>query len=266
MVRLRPHPRALFSLEPLNDRARDVVTNPNNSHLVSALPDGVLALDIGFHIRSQSRNTLAMLGRNNADIIVQGSSIARSQCSFEIDDPDTGVVMLYDRSNSQTTQVSGGNAKPFEPGRTRRIVVANDVNTEIGMGGIACDLVRFKLRWHDLYKLGTVKNIKNQEGLICSQEENPRFARTVDEMPTVLPSQRATRLHTPGERQLRMRYAEGYQLGSGQFGTVYKAIDVDSGKVMAVKVIKRPLLGWEADAWQRVKREVEILARISHVS
>lgn len=207
-----------------------------------------------------------MLGRNNADIIVQGASIARSQSSFEIDDPDTGVVMLYDRSNGQTTQVFGGNVKPFEPGRIRRIVVANGVNTEIGMGGIACNLVRFKLRWHDQDNLDTVKDDKIQEGFFCGQEENPRFARTVDEMPTVLPSRCATRVHTPGDRQLTIRYAEGCQLGSGQFGTVYKATDVDSGKVMAVKVINRPRLGWDADAWQRVKREVEILARISHVS
>jgi len=29
-------------------------------------------------------------------------------------------------------------------------------------------------------------------------------------------------------------------LGSGQFGKVYKAVDVDSGKLMAVKILKQP--------------------------
>jgi serine/threonine protein kinase len=39
-----------------------------------------------------------------------------------------------------------------------------------------------------------------------------------------------------------MRYVEvGDPLGSGQFGTVHKAIDVDSGKFMAVKKIERPV-------------------------
>jgi serine/threonine protein kinase len=38
-----------------------------------------------------------------------------------------------------------------------------------------------------------------------------------------------------------MRYVPvGPKLGSGQFGTVYKAIDVDSGKFMAVKILERP--------------------------
>jgi len=103
MPRPRPHPLALFSLEPENERAKNVVAHPCNSHLVSTLrDDGAIALDIGFNIRSKSCNTLATLGRGEADIILEGSSIAKVQCSFEID-LDTNVVMLYDRSHGQTT-------------------------------------------------------------------------------------------------------------------------------------------------------------------
>ena len=131
----------MFSLYPKNDRAKDVVAHPCNSHLVSIFPeDSTLVLDIGFNIRSQSRTTLATVGRNDTDIILEGSSIARLQCSFEID-LDTGVVMLYDRSNGQTTQVSGENATPFEYGRLRRVVVQKELNTILGMGGVECDLV-----------------------------------------------------------------------------------------------------------------------------
>jgi hypothetical protein len=84
MPRPQPHPLALFSLIPQNARAKDVVAHPCNSHLASTLRDGTLALDIGFNIRSQSCNTLATLGRNG-DIILEGSSIAKVQSSFEID-------------------------------------------------------------------------------------------------------------------------------------------------------------------------------------
>jgi hypothetical protein len=118
-----PHPLALFSLRPNTERAKDVVAHPSNSHLVSILPqDGALALDIGFHVRSNSCDTLETLRRNDTDIILQGSSIGRVQCSFEID-LDTGVIMLYNRSNSQTTQVSGENAMPFEWGHPHRVIV-----------------------------------------------------------------------------------------------------------------------------------------------
>ncbi len=241
MPRHCPHPLALFSLIPVrgNDRAKDVVANSANSHLVSKLSNGALALDIGFHIRSKSSDTLATLGRSDTDIILEGSSIGRVQCSFEID-LDTGVVMLYDRSNSQTTQVFGENATPFEWGRSRRVVVQKKLNTIIGMGGVRCDLVQFKLEWHQ-DPTQVVKTIKNHEALPYNREENPRLARTVDEAPTDLPTPRETRLHTPGPRQLKMRYSKVHQLGSGQYGAVHKAIDVDSGKFMAVKIIERPM-------------------------
>jgi hypothetical protein len=40
-----------------------------------------------------------------------------------------------------------------------------------------------------------------------------------------------------------MRYVTvvGGKLGSGMYGTVYKAINVDSGKFIAVKVLERPI-------------------------
>jgi len=263
--RSHPHPLTLFSLVPLNQRAHDIVNHSSNSHMVSTLPEGKLALDIGFHIRPRSRNTLATLGRSaDVDIFVEGSSIAKTQCSFEIDDPTTGVVMLYDRSHLQTTQVFGENVKPFELGRVRRVVVARNVNTEFGIGGQRGNLARFGLEWCN--EDDVMRNIKIGNEALSGQVENPRSARTVDDRPTALPSRPLTRIHTPGETQLRIRYIQGHPLGSGQFGEVYKAIDVDTGKAMAVKVMKRPLLGMNTEMWQCVKREVEILAGISHVS
>jgi serine/threonine protein kinase len=118
-----------------------------------------------------------------------------------------------------------------------------------------------------------VKKIKNHGTLPYSREENPRLARTVDEAPTDLPTLWETRLHTPGLRQLKMRYVEVHQLGSGQYGAVHKAIDVDLGKFMAVKIIERPVnaLKKEHEEWRKslyyaLKREVENLSKISHVS
>lgn len=277
MPRPRPHPLALFSLRPHpeSDRAKDVVAHPSNSHLVSISPiDGALALDIGFHIRSKSCDTLATLGRHDTDIILEGSSMGRVQCSFEIDF-DTGVVMLYDRSNGQTTQVSGENATPFEWGRLRRVVVQEKLNTILGMGGVGCHLVQFELEWHQ-DPTQVVKKIKNHEAQPYGREENPRLARTVDEAPTDVPSPRESRTHTPhkpGQRQLKMRYVRvgDNKIGSGQFGVVYKVIDVDSGKLMAVKIMQRPAGISKQEEWRKslnyaLKREVETLSTISHVS
>lgn len=57
--------------------------------------------------------------------------------------------MLYDRSNSQTTQVFGEDACKFETRRLRRVVVAENLNTKIGIGGQACNLIQFYLQWYN---------------------------------------------------------------------------------------------------------------------
>jgi hypothetical protein len=74
-------------------------------------------------ISARSRTIpLQTLGRNGTDIIAEGSSIGRVRCSIEIE-VDSRAVMLYDRSNGQTTQVFGENATPFENGRPRRFLL-----------------------------------------------------------------------------------------------------------------------------------------------
>ena len=272
-----PHPLALFSLapEPGSERAKRAIAHPDNIHNVSSLYNGVEVLDVGFHIRGKSSTTLATLGRGvDADIYMEGCNIAKIQCSFEID-LETGVVMLYDRSFAQSTQVFGENATPFEHTRIRKVLVQKGLNTTIGMGGERRNLVQFNLRWHQ-DPTQTAEAIKNYDALPYGRLENPRLARTVDEAPTDLPSRRETRPHTPytpGQRLLKMRYvrAEGSMLGSGQFGEVHKAIDVDLGKFMAVKILRRPTKPskqeeWKMSLYYALKREVETLSDISHVS
>ena len=113
----------------------------DNIHQVSTLSNGVQALDISFHIHEKSSTNLATLGRGvEADIYVEGSSIVKVQCFFEID-LDTGIVIFFDRSHGCTTQVSGENATPFEHERIWKVLVQKDLNTIIGMVGERRDLV-----------------------------------------------------------------------------------------------------------------------------
>ena len=268
MPRPEHHPLALFSLIPVNEGARAVLAHQCNEHLVSWLTKGILGLDIG-HVRSKfGDKTLATIGRGDADIIVADSRIAKIQCSFEID-LETKVVIFYDRSHSQTSQVFGQYAMPFQPGCTRKVVVQDNVNTLIGMGGEGRNLVQFELAWHCKPNVAIQMN-QNRENTILSYEENPRLAWTIDEADTVLPSCRETRPHTTRLQQSKLRYATIVQLGAGKFGEVYKAVDVDSGKLMAVKILKQPPgtsdQDWRISVYNTFKREVDILSRISHVN
>lgn len=268
MSRTGPDSLTLFSLLPesLDDqRAISIIKHVNNRYLFSPMPDGTPALSIGLNNHRKSPKTLATLGRGpEADIYVEGPKISRIQCSFEINS-DTGVIMFYDRSTACTSQVYGANATPFEHGRVpRRILVENDLNTVIGMGGERRSLIRFRLHWYQ-DQSQTAATIKGHDSVPCIRIENPRLARTVDEAPTEQPSQRETRIHTAGQRSLNIRYQVIKRLGAGAYGTVHKAVDVDSGVHLAVKLIERPVAGQES--WKRaLKREIEVLSTISHVS
>jgi len=269
MPRPSPDPFALFSLVPVNDRARAVLTHPNNSHLVSLIPDlkgpeypeGIKhGLNIGFHIGSKSRHTLATLGRNGADITVNGSNISRIHCSFEIH-KDSRLIMLYDRSTAKSTQLYGANAIPFELERDpRRVVVTQNFNKEFGFGGITCDFVQFRIHWH------RCPNPLDMQERLSYREDNPRFARTLDETPIVPPSGLVTEINTRGNREPKIRHMGKWPLGSGSYGQVWRVANVDSGEFLAVKRVELPGQGLQSSAYTMLKREVEALARVSHVS
>ncbi|KAK2798299.1 hypothetical protein FQN50_008904 [Emmonsiellopsis sp. PD_5] len=261
-----PHPGTLFSLIPLNDRAKAVAAHEFNDDL-ARLSSGQIVLDIGFYIRSKSCNTLATLGRDG-DVCIPDRRISKLHCSFEVD-PETNVVMLYDRSHNQMTQVLGPSATPFQSGRPRKVVVQNNINTIFGMGGTYRNMFIFELEW--LYSpAATILKLQNHEDIPLGYQ-NPRFARTIDDADTIAPTRRETRVHTAGEMQSNIRYAEIERLGSGSFGVVYKVVDVYTGRLMAVKLLHRTtsnLTGEHgrinAAHYDLLRQEVEILSEVHH--
>ncbi len=264
----RPNIKALFSLVPLNEKAVMVVQDENNDHLVSmSWKLNVPSFDIGFHLNSQSSaNTLATLGRDNCDIHLRPTTIARTQCSFEIDDLNTGIVMFYDRSHKHNTRVSGTSAQPFEKGRSpRKVLVYPGVNDKISMGGINGETIEFQIEWilnEDQIKEVVRKHRDAEKETIT----NPRKARTRDPTETVLNSA----IMTPDQAfqrpsQSGIRYFKRELRGTGSFGKVWRAIDVDSGRVMAMKQIDCVPGSQEQDHVRKVRREVELMRRSKHV-
>jgi serine/threonine protein kinase len=58
----------------------------------------------------------------------------------------------------------------------------------------------------------------------------------------------------------------GKRLGAGAFGDVYKAQNLRSGEAVAVKVIKPDKQNNDPMRLTRVKREVEAMGNLKHVS
>lgn len=139
-----------FLLVPTDsDRATAVVNHPENNHLLTHSVDGSAALAVSLHSGS-SLQTLATIGPNSTDIIMPFHDISRTQCSFEVC-TESGLIMLWDRSDGQTTHILYVPDTPcfeFEFGRPRRILVSEEVNPIIGFGTTKENLIRFRLEWN----------------------------------------------------------------------------------------------------------------------
>ncbi|KAL1873034.1 hypothetical protein Daus18300_004175 [Diaporthe australafricana] len=250
----------LFYMRPIGDAAKAVLKDPENAYLLDrASPDPRFAIG-HFQSKSGSRTTLVTIGRNG-DIVLRGNSYSREQCSFGVD-PNTHVIMFYDDSSAGTSSVLGPDSMAIRPQQPRKVVVQPDLNTMIGMGGVNRDLITFQLDW-PFKSPATMKRIEQRD--VKSLAQNPKFARTnSDNAVTAAPTMPQTRIHTSLPNRPMIRWAKIDGIGAGAFGEVNRAVDVDSGRLIAVKIIKIRRNQNQEAFFRLLKREVEAIGRIEH--
>ena len=211
----------LFSLIPINEDAKLVVADPKNKDRVTFLDLGQYAIDVGYWCDSEAKSmfTLATLGRE-ADITVRvtpdghkKNAISRRHCSFEFN-RYSGVVMLYDRSHAQSTVMRGPNPTNFENPRPRKIVIGPGINSRFSFGGEAGYLFIFEIVWHMGWE---------EIRAACEKLEKKDRKHEPD------PATALTSTATPLNIEINTRYVKSYCLGAGAFGTVWKALDLDTG-------------------------------------
>lgn len=125
----------------------------------------------------------------------------------------------------------------------------------IGMGR-RCDLYKFQVVMHvDVDDIAyRLSSLGLQPDWLSASSES-RFT-SKSSSPSVEPRVILTR-----KRDERIRYSTTQYIGYGSFGTVEKCVDVDSGRLMAVKTIP---VAYCRSAY--LDREVAILSTVSHVS
>ena len=268
MPREIPHQRTILHLVPQNKLAEGVLTHPDNAPFVSVATQKngkkavkELGLEIGYHVAMRPcREVIVEVGRN-ADLILPAPSISKCHFSFETH-PESKKIMFHDRSRYRSTTIHPASFRT--DGDFRQVVLCPPTEYSIGVGGEDKDLYTFRVYWV-VEKDGEVQTELSEQ---MSQErmENPRWARTVDDGPTELHSWYNTRLHTPWGGGVQRTLDMG-QLGQGAFGLVSKAVDRDSGKLIAIKTITLPpkFNGVPSEKENRLYREVKILSSISHV-
>lgn len=270
MPRKAPHPQTIFHLVPHKEspKAKEMLLHPN-SPFVSLCKENrgqdnnyEYGLEIGYHVSTRPRPLVLVEVGENADLIMPGSSISQVHFSFEIH-PESHQIMFWDRSRLRSTKIAPVGFR--KDGHFRQVVLQPGMKYIIGAGGEKAEQFIFSLIWRKRSESMLQETGKGFE-MAEARLQNPRWARTVEDGPTDLPSWYNTRLHTPAVGAVQ-RTMEGERLGKGAFGEVCKAVDLDSGCLIAVKKIPLPpRLGPTASNEElMLRREVKVLSSISHV-
>jgi hypothetical protein len=203
LPRERPH----GYLIPKNGAARGILEEPHNANYIVSREEGdyedfVFYLDFRHEDRTQY-----VLGRgSDVDIQLPDSKadISKTQCVFRLDG-DSGAVFLDDRSSHQSTETFASRhdyrTTIAMPSRSpRSVLVARDINNHIAIG--RKQHYQFELFWlcDGLYDFP--QNGSLQKGPINGNS---------------------------------MKYVQGEKIGGGAFGNVFKALDVHTGELIAVK-------------------------------
>lgn len=225
IIRYGPLAIKLFSVVPQNECAKSMLSDERYKEHISAVSvtdDGkvVHGLDIGLACIPAtgflSRRILRILERD-------GSSL---YCFLLL---DNGEVMLEDWSVNKSTQTTSPTAFPFNPQRfPRRVLLSEGVNLELRLTyDPEPNRPVFKIVWY------------RRDHLPISPD----------------PSQPDFRTHDAGSPK-RIRFLTRSRIGRGNFGEVFSAVDVDTGRQMAVKTVK---------ATAGVRQEVRFLSELKHV-
>ena len=254
----------LFHLVPANEAAHDALLHPDNSRFVSAsaakgqLGRSEPGLEIGFHVPSiSSGRVITRIGRD-ADLILPGRPISKVHVAFEIH-PETLVVLLSVRSK-HLSSVKVASLKSEEQKLDGDCVIIYGQDYRITIVSY-----EFELIWREIKSPRDLAIQGYKHSLERLQDVRSR------DLPTEFDESKVytwydTRLHTA--RKGLFREAEGVPrvlIGRGQFGEVFRTVDLESGNPLAVKVVRLDRYTDVEQARAALHREVKALERLKHV-
>jgi hypothetical protein len=100
-------------------------------------------------------------------------------------------------------------------------------------------------------------------GIRSTQTFHLPLSSAIPDIPAVIPSADLTELITPAPARRLGRYVLSKELGKGAFGQVYRALDPELGREVAVKtMLRKRITGPEAD--KQFLGEARKIAKLSH--
>lgn len=238
-----------FYLEPENQAARAIVSNPPNEWLRECRPDGSAVLRVGFNHEPKTRGHLLSFGSNlRLNDVILPPIYPRQQCHFWIHS-NTGELLLQDdtENKSTTLSVAGGSKYHLPNNGPRQRVLTIHLNVLIKM-----QAAHFRLWWGPM---------TGQPEAVKTAMIDFRFRQSLGQA-SAPPYPLAT---STSARRGPLIHHRLQELGRGASAVVYQTIDLTTGDHLAVKTWQ-PAVAVDKECFiEIVKKEMQIASQLSHV-
>jgi hypothetical protein len=259
----------LLWLEAANAPARDIIALEANS-LYRVEIGSRRVLKVGLQTSPKVSGRLVSLGRDPSsnDLLLPDRIFSKNHCHIYLNESSSALI-LRDTSSTKSTQVTYlelADDRLYrlqgDP-RQRVLLTTHRILMHVGPA-------QFRIIWRVPKELDARQALEEAKAAFAKKQVAPELDLTfldLQSLPSTAYELRS--YYTPSvasqyQKLPKIVHEKQRLLGSGAFGKVYETVDLNTGSLLAVKTSNR---GIDDSKYKRsLKREVEILAQLSHVS
>ncbi len=231
---------------------------------------GRRVLKVGLQTSPKVSGRLISFGRDPAsnDLILPNRIFSKNQCHFYFNRSSSALI-LRDTSSTKSTQVryldldNDSIYRLQGDPRQRVLLTTHQIVMQIGPA-------QFRIIWRVPKEPSARQALEQAKAVFAQKQVAPELDLTFLDLQSLPSTAYELRSHyTPSvasqyQKLPKIVHEKLNLLGSGTFGTVHKTVDLNTGNLLAVKTSKH---GIDDSKYKKsLKREVEILAQLSHVS